>query len=75
MLVCILDGRFWKFLTCEFTHKIDQWSNATKTGLYYLCMFSAMTSTYSVLIKETPVNAAYHFLDRMGGTNKEKFEP
>jgi len=41
----------------------DRSINATKTGLYYLCMFSAMTSTYSALIQETPINATYHFLE------------
>lgn len=33
------------------------------TGLYYLCVFSHMTSTYSVLVYETPVNQTYHHLE------------
>ena len=33
------------------------------TGLYYLCVFSHMTSTYSVLVFETPVNQTYHHLE------------
>ncbi len=32
----------------------DRQVNATLTGLYYLCVFSHMTATYSVQIIETP---------------------
>jgi hypothetical protein len=41
----------------------DRSVNATTTGLYYLCIFSHMTATYSIQIIETPVSQAYHTLE------------
>jgi hypothetical protein len=34
----------------------DRAINATSTGLYYLCFFSHMTSTYSIIVTESPIN-------------------
>ena len=41
----------------------DRQANATTTGLYYLCVFSHMTATYSVQIIETPVTQPFHYLE------------
>ena len=41
----------------------DRQANATTTGLYYLCVFSHMTATYSVQIIETPVSQPFHYLE------------
>ena len=42
---------------------VDRAPRDIATGLYYLCVFSHMTSTYSVLVYETPVNQTYHHLE------------
>ena len=33
------------------------------TGLYYLCVFAHMTSTYSLVIMETPMDQSFHYLE------------
>lgn len=38
-------------------------SGKPSTGLYYLCVFSHMTSTYSLLVMETPVKQAFKYLE------------
>ena len=42
---------------------VDRAPRDIATGLYYLCVFSHMTSTYSVLVFETQVNQTYHHLE------------
>jgi hypothetical protein len=41
----------------------DRQVNATATGLYYLCVFSHMTATYSVQIIERSASQKFHYLE------------
>ena len=37
--------------------------NATKTGLYYICVFPHMTSTYSIVVQEISADLPFKYIE------------